>query len=234
MASRVPYPQVLVFKWASMTHRNTHWTVEEAQANSIAHFFNVSRETREKLEIYVDLLTKWQARINLISSKTLPEIWHRHILDSAQLVLHLPARPSVILDMGSGAGLPGVILAILTDHQLHLAESDSRKVSFMRAALRETGTDAVLHETRIEQLPVLQPDVITARALAPLDQLMALCNAQHHDKLEYLFLKGRDAKQELTTLPSCPKLEAECLPSLTDGEASIIHLKPFNRENTIS
>lgn len=212
-----------------MSDRNRHWTVEETHADSVANFLNVSRETREKLEIYVDLLTKWQARINLISSKTLPEIWHRHILDSAQLVLHLPRKPSVILDMGSGAGLPGVILAIVTDHQLHLAESDSRKVSFMRTALRETGTQAVLHEMRIEQLPVIKPDIITARALAPLNQLMALCNAQHHEKLEYLFLKGRDAKQELTALASCPKLEADCLPSLTDKEASIIHIKSFNR-----
>jgi 16S rRNA (guanine527-N7)-methyltransferase len=82
---------------------------------------------------------------------------------------------------------------------------------------------------RIEQLPVIQPDIITARALAPLNQLMALCNAQHHEKLEYLFLKGRDAKQELTALASCPKLEAGCLQSLTDKEASIIHIKSFNR-----
>ncbi len=212
-----------------MSDSNRHWTVEEAHADSITNFLDVPRETGEKLEIYVDLLIKWQSRINLISSKTLPEIWHRHILDSAQLVRYLPSRPSVILDMGSGAGLPGVILAIVTDHQLHLAESDSRKVSFMRTALRETGTHAVLHEMRIEQLPFIQPDIITARALAPLDQLMTLCSAQHHEKLEYLFLKGRDAKQELTTLPPCPKLDAECLPSLTDRDASIIHIKSFNK-----
>ena len=214
-----------------MSAKNKYWTVAEAHADSVANFLDVSRETREKLEIYVDLLIKWQARINLISSKTLPEIWHRHILDSAQLVRYLPHKPSVILDMGSGAGLPVVILAIVTDHQLHLAESDSRKVAFMRTALRKTGTDAVLHEMRIEQLPVIQPDIITARALAPLHQLMTLCSAQHHEKLEYLFLKGRDAKQELTTLPSCQKLEAACLPSLTDREASIIHIKSFNRQN---
>ena len=211
-----------------MSDRNRYWTVADAHADSIADFLDVSRETREKLEIYVDMLTKWQARINLISSNTLPEIWHRHILDCAQLVRHLPRKPSVILDMGSGAGLPGVILAIATDHQIHLVESDSRKVAFMRTALRKTGTDAVLHEMRIEQLPVIQPDIITARALAPLDQLMMLSSAQHHENLEYLLLKGRDAKQELTTLASCSKLEVECLPSLTDREASIIHIKSFN------
>ena len=104
----------------------TFWRPEETSLEKIGDFLDVPRETQEKLDCYVQLLIKWQARINLISSKTLPEIWHRHILDSAQLVSYLPKTPSVILDMGSGAGLPGVILAILTRHQLHLVESDSR------------------------------------------------------------------------------------------------------------
>ena len=203
----------------------TFWRPEETSLEKIGDFLDVPRETQEKLDCYVQLLIKWQARINLISSKTLPEIWHRHILDSAQLVSYLPKTPSVILDMGSGAGLPGVILAILTHHQLHLVESDSRKIAFMRTALRETGTSALLHEQRMETVPVLRPDIITARALAPLSQLITLASGQHHEKIEYLFLKGREAKQELTALPACPKLEAECLPSMTDSQASIIRLK---------
>ncbi|MGB1228022.1 MAG: 16S rRNA (guanine(527)-N(7))-methyltransferase RsmG [Candidatus Puniceispirillaceae bacterium] len=205
----------------------TFWRPEETSLEKIGDFLDVPRETQEKLDCYVQLLIKWQARINLISSKTLPEIWHRHILDSAQLVSYLPKTPSVILDMGSGAGLPGVILAILTRHQLHLVESDSRKIAFMRTALRETGTSAILHEQRMETVPALRPDIITARALAPLSQLLTLASGQHHEKIEYLFLKGREAKQELTTLPACPKMEAECLPSMTDSQASIIRLKPI-------
>lgn len=206
----------------------TFWRPEETSLEKIGDFLDVPRETQEKLDCYVQLLIKWQARINLISSKTLPEIWHRHILDSAQLVSYLPKTPSVILDMGSGAGLPGVILAILTRHQLHLVESDSRKIAFMRTALRETGTSAILHEQRMETVPALRPDIITARALAPLSQLITLASAQHHEKIEYLFLKGREAKQELTALPACPKMEAECLPSMTDSQASIIRLKPIS------
>jgi 16S rRNA (guanine527-N7)-methyltransferase len=206
----------------------TFWRPEETSLEKIGDFLDVPRETQEKLDCYVQLLIKWQARINLISSKTLPEIWHRHILDSAQLVSYLPKTPSVILDMGSGAGLPGVILAILTRHQLHLVESDSRKIAFMRTALRETGTSAILHEQRMEAVPALRPDIITARALAPLSQLITLASAQHHEKIEYLFLKGREAKQELTALPACPKMEAECLPSMTDSQASIIRLKPIS------
>ncbi|MGB0520254.1 MAG: 16S rRNA (guanine(527)-N(7))-methyltransferase RsmG [Candidatus Puniceispirillaceae bacterium] len=205
----------------------TFWRPEETSLEKIGDFLDVPRETQEKLDCYVQLLIKWQARINLISSKTLPEIWHRHILDSAQLVSYLPKTPSVILDMGSGAGLPGVILAILTRHQLHLVESDSRKIAFMRTALRETGTSAILHEQRMETVPALRPDIITARALAPLSQLITLASGQHHEEIEYLFLKGREAKQELTALPACPKMEAECLPSMTDSQASIIRLKPI-------
>lgn len=205
----------------------TFWRPEETSLEKIVDFLDVPRETQEKLDCYVQLLIKWQARINLISSKTLPEIWHRHILDSAQLVSYLPKTPSVILDMGSGAGLPGVILAILTRHQLHLVESDSRKIAFMRTALRETGTSAILHEQRMETVPALRPDIITARALAPLSQLITIASGQHHEKIEYLFLKGREAKQELTALPACPKMEAECLPSMTDSQASIIRLKPI-------
>jgi len=205
----------------------TFWRPEETSLEKIGDFLDVPRETQEKLDCYVQLLIKWQARINLISSKTLPEIWHRHILDSAQLVSYLPKTPSVILDMGSGAGLPGVILAILTRHQLHLVESDSRKIAFMRTTLRETGTSAILHEQRMETVPALRPDIITARALAPLSQLLTLASGQHHEKIEYLFLKGREAKQELTALPACPKMEAECLPSMTDSQASIIRLKPI-------
>ena len=203
------------------------WRPEETSLEKIGDFLDVSRETQERLDCYVQLLIKWQARINLISSKTLPEIWHRHILDSAQLVSCLPKTPSVILDMGSGAGLPGIILAILTRHQLHLVESDSRKIAFMRTALRETGTSAILHEQRMESVPALRPDIITARALAPLSQLITLASGQHHENIEYLFLKGREAKQELTALPACPKMEAECLPSMTDSQASIIKLKPI-------
>ena len=205
----------------------TFWRPEETSLEKISELLDVPREIQEKLECYVNLLIKWQARINLISSKTLPEIWHRHILDSAQLVSYLPKIPSAILDMGSGAGLPGVILAILTNHQLHLVESDSRKIAFMRAALRETGTSAILYEQRMEDVPALRPDIITARALAPLSQLMTLASGQHHEKIEYLFLKGRAAKQELTALPAYPKLECECLPSMTDCQASILRLKPI-------
>jgi len=192
---------------------------------AIGPLLNVSRETEERLQIYVDLLCKWQRRINLISSNTIPEIWKRHVLDSAQLIRLLPQSPCQIMDIGTGAGLPGLILAIISPHHLHLVESDSRKIAFLRTALRETGTMATLYEDRIEKLKPMRPDIITARALAPVDRLLAYCQHQHHAHIEYLFLKGREAKQELTLLSSWPKLVAEQIQSWTDPQAKILRIK---------
>ena len=109
----------------------------ESTQQEICAYLNVSRETETKLKIYVKLLEKWQQRINLVSSKSLPYIWQRHILDCAQLTAHLPTRTGRIMDVGAGAGLPGVILAILTECEVLLVESDSKKVAFMRTALSE-------------------------------------------------------------------------------------------------
>jgi len=194
------------------------------QQEVCAHL-NVSRETEVKLEIYVRLLEKWQQRINLVSSKTLPYIWQRHILDCAQLASHLPTRLGRIMDIGAGAGLPGVILAILTECEVHLVESDSKKVAFMHTALAETDVQATIHHARIEELPHLDIDVITARALAPLSKLLQLTQTQDHPGLSYLFLKGKGVNQELTDLSTSTTLTAVSYPSITNQDSTIIYLK---------
>jgi 16S rRNA (guanine527-N7)-methyltransferase len=197
----------------------------ESTQKEVCAYLNVSRETEAKLEIYVRLLEKWQQRINLVSSKTLPFVWQRHILDSAQLITHLPNRSGRIMDIGTGAGLPGVILAILTECELHLVESDTKKVAFMRTALAETDVQATIHHSRIEDLPHLNVDVITARALAPLSKLMQLTQTQDHLGISYLFLKGKGVDQELTDLSTSSTLIGISYPSITDQDASIIYLK---------
>ena len=190
----------------------------------ICAYLNVSRETAAKLEIYVKLLEKWQQSINLVSSKTLPYIWQRHILDCAQLTGHLSTSSGRIMDIGAGAGLPGLVLAILTECEVHLVESDTKKVAFMHTVLAETDVQATIHHARIEELPHLQVDVITARALAPLSKLVQLTQIQDHPGLSYLFLKGKEVNQELTELSTSSKLTAVSYPSITDRDASIIHL----------
>ena len=197
----------------------------ESTHQAVCSYLNVSRETEDKLELYVRLLQKWQQRINLVSSKTLPYIWQRHILDCAQLIAHLPTSSGRIMDIGAGAGLPGVILAILTKCEVHLVESDTKKVAFMRTALAETDVKATIHHARVEDLPHMNLDVITARALAPLVKLIQLTKAQEHPGLSYLFLKGKGVDQELTKWSTSSTLTAISYPSMTDEAASIIHLK---------
>ena len=163
----------------------------------------VSRETAERLERYVALLRRWQPAQNLISPKTLDQIWRRHIADSAQLVAEFPSARRW-LDLGSGAGLPGMVTAILLADQpgaiVHCVESNQRKCAFLRTAARETGAPVVVHDGRIESVlkqwsePV---DRISARALASLADLLDLCAPLFAKGVTAAFHKGEDFEQEL-------------------------------------
>ena len=200
------------------------WTRERVFSYLTSHC-DVSRETCEKLDIYVALLEKWQKSINLVSSKTIAEIWERHILDSAQLLAYLPKEPVKILDLGSGAGLPAVILAILSDHHIEMVESDNRKCAFMQTALRETGAKAVIHNERLEKLPFLDADIITARAFAPLDRMLDWTDGQQKEGQIFWLLKGRAVNEELTNLPVSQTVETEQFDSLASGDGVILRLE---------
>ena len=162
----------------------------------------VSPAAADRLERYVALLTKWQASHNLIGGRTLDQVWTRHIADCAQLVLLRP-RARRWVDLGSGAGLPGLVIAMLLADQVgahvHLIESDQRKCAFLRAAIRETGVTATVHDGRIDS--VLQRwtepvDCVTARALAPLPELLTLAAPLIRQGAIGLFLKGQDLDVE--------------------------------------
>ena len=133
----------------------------------IAKLLNVSRETIDKFQAYLTLLEKWQRQINLVANSTLAEAWQRHILDSGQLAALYPPQTTRVMDVGSGAGFPGLVLAIMGGVTVDLVESDQRKAVFLSTVIRELGLPAKVHNQRIETLPRLFPDVITARALAP-------------------------------------------------------------------
>ena len=197
----------------------------QAVLSYLQEVHNVSRETSDKLHLYADLLTKWQKSINLVSAKTLADLWERHILDSAQLLSYLPKTPHRILDLGSGAGLPAVILAILSDHHIEMVESDARKCAFMQTALRETGTKAVIHNERLETLAFRDADIITARAFAPLDRLLSWTQSQHKDGQVFWLLKGRGVNEELTNAARSQKVKSEQFASLASGEGVVLHLR---------
>lgn len=181
-----------------------------------------------KLEQYVSLILRWQKAINLVSPSTLPEIWERHILDSAQLVPLIKARASTgtyIIDLGSGGGLPGLVLAIAGVDHITMIESDKRKCVFLREVSRETklANVTVINE-RIENVPDIKADFITARALAPLNKLIEWSTPFLSEQSKMLFMKGQDAKTELAALPISLQENVELLPSITDQAARIIIL----------
>lgn len=154
----------------------------------------------DRLEAYIAHLKKWQRAINLVGLKTLEDPWRRHILDSAQLVPLLPVvtRGLKIADLGSGAGLPGLVLAIMTDADIQMIESDQRKSTFIREAARITETPVVVHTGRIEAVSPCRADIVTARALAPMQRLLPWVYRHLAPGGKSLLLKGAEADEELT------------------------------------
>ena len=184
----------------------------------------VSRETLERLAVYESLLRKWQKTINLVGPKTLDDAWNRHFLDSAQLHPLLPESAKVLVDLGSGAGFPGLVLAIMGVPEVHLIESDVRKGAFLREAARATGAPVTVHSKRIEAVQGLEADVLTARALAPLSDLLEWGARFLRPGGTALFLKGQNVEDELTATTKYWKMHTERFNSVTDPSGSILRL----------
>lgn len=186
---------------------------------------NVSRETFSKLQTYVDLLLTWNKKINLISKSTEPYIWKRHILDSAQLYPLIPQDCLSLTDLGSGAGFPGLVLAIMGVKGVRLVESDARKCAFMREASRVTGAGATILNQRAETVPPGPVDVVTARALASLPELLTLATPFIGPKTTCLFLKGQHIEAELTEAYKMWTISVDCRPSRSDPTGSVVRVR---------
>ena len=190
---------------------------------------DVSRETKEKLKLLERELRRWQAIKNLVGPATLDQIWDRHIVDSLQL-LDLAPEARTWLDLGSGAGFPGLVLAIAGAERglkVHLVESNSRKCAFLRHVVRLAGAPATIHEARLETIIpgfIGQADVVSARALAALPNLLEWTEPLLNACTIGLFPKGRDAEIELTEAWKRWTFAADILPSRTDSEARILRI----------
>ena len=191
----------------------------------------VSRETGDRLAAYVTLLARWRKRTNLIAESTFASVWTRHIADSAQLIGLAPQARRWI-DMGSGAGFPGLVIAIqLADVPgavVHLIESDQRKCAFLREAARVTGAAATIHPQRVEAVdPVsLGPvDAVTARAFAPLPLTLKLARPWIERGAVGVFPRGESARDQVAALPEATAYAIELLPSLTDAKAAILRIR---------
>lgn len=195
---------------------------------------SVSRETLAKLQIYADTLTKWNPRINLVAKSTIGDLWERHIVDSLQIMKHIPSSTQHIVDIGSGGGFPGLVLAIAS-HELDpkisvtMIESDQRKSAFLRTVLRETGVKAEVITDRIESAPTQMCDVLTARALADLSALLGF--AEQHLKPEgtAFFLKGKNWRAELQKAQETWQFDWREVTSETSSEAVLLVIKGIQR-----
>ena len=195
----------------------------------------VSRETESRLERYLDLLRRWQAKTNLVAPSTLPHLWTRHVADSLQLRLLAP-NAKVWVDLGSGGGFPGVVLACALAEtpgaKVHLVERNSKKAAFLREALRITSAPGIVHADGIEDIvdsiegPI---DCVTARALAPLHHLVGFAEPLVKRGAKALFPKGQDVEAELTEATKYWNIKPLLHSSLTGGHGWIVELDRIER-----
>lgn len=190
---------------------------------------DVSRETHARLTEYANLLLRWNRTINLISRKDEANLWDRHIADALQLIPYLPEDLTDAVDLGSGAGFPGLVLAIATNVHFHLIESDQRKASFLREAARLVSAPATIHNARIEGVHLPRVRLVTARALAPLPALIALAEPFLASDGVLLAPKGGNADIELTAAREQWHMRVERAPSTTQDSASILQISEVSR-----
>lgn len=203
-------------------------TTSDYSPLDFARELGVARETVSRLSTYVDLLCKRNEQLNLVAESTLSQVWRRHILDSAQLLDLIPPTARTIVDLGSGAGFPGMVLAIMLSDRpglmVHLVESIQKKCRFLEEVAQATGAPAQVHWTRAEALTGLKADVITARAVAPLDKLLGMAWPFFGDGTIGLFLKGKSVADELTLATKSWKLDSTPVPSRSDPSGTVLRV----------
>lgn len=194
---------------------------------------SVSRETHQKLEIYVEMLEKWNKSINLVSKSTLKEVWRRHIEDSLQIADEGDNVASWV-DLGSGGGLPGLIIAAAknetsTSTHITMIESDQRKCAFIAAAANAMDLSVSIECRRIEESTTQSYDVISARALAPLSNLLELAQPYRHEKTICIFPKGANAEAEMKAASEDWSVRYQAIKSSTNPTATIFKIQDFSR-----
>jgi 16S rRNA (guanine527-N7)-methyltransferase len=195
----------------------------------------ISREVEARLDRYVALLLEWQSKTNLVAPSTLPQLWTRHIADSLQLVRLAPSA-KIWIDLGSGGGFPGVVLACTlaetADAKVHLIERNAKKAAFLREAVRVTGSPGIVHLADIGDIVDRLPgriDCVTARALAPLHHLIGFAEPMVRNGAKALFLKGQDVESELTEATKYWNIEPKLHSSLSGGQGWIVELDRIER-----
>lgn len=201
---------------------------------------DVSRETLRALRTYGDLLAEWQKKFNLVGARTIPDMWHRHFLDSAQILDYAPKKNPIWLDFGSGAGFPGLVVAILLRERgggtVHLVESVGKKARFLREVAGQTigsdsGVEVHVHQERVEEMDQFTADVISARAVTSLDKLLRYANRFSGPESLFLFPKGQDVDEELTEAAKYWNIDLDKYSSKTDPRAVILCINRLSRKS---
>lgn len=195
---------------------------------------DVSRETLQSLEDFSALVCRWNPAINLVSKATLPDLWSRHIVDSAQLFQRCPLDAKLWLDIGSGGGFPGIVVAVLAKElrpnmAVALVESDLRKATFLREAGRHLSLALQVHSVRVESLPPANADVLSARALAPLAALLESADKHLAKSGVALFPKGGQHNSEIAEARKDWSFDLTLLPSLSDEKAALLEIRNVRR-----
>ena len=196
-----------------------------------ANASGVSRETLSRLKAFVGLLDDWNARHNLVSARSMEDVWRRHVWDSAQLAVYIPAEAKSLVDLGSGAGFPGVVLAELmrgrAGFRTALYESTAKKCAFLKAAAERLGLNVEVRNARMEAAAKERFDVVSARACAPLDRLLGYAQHFAGPNTVCLFLKGQNVEAELTQARKSWKLKALRHQSRSDPTGTILEVREF-------
>lgn len=194
----------------------------------IPDWLNVSRETIEKLDHFAAEVLRWNPAINLVSKPSAADIWQRHILDSAQLFA-LGNSQARWVDLGSGGGFPGIVMAIMGAAQMVLVESDQRKAAFLRQISQQLSLPVTVLSKRIDMLEPLAAETVSARALASLTELLAHAKPHLTTAGRAIFPKGRGHQEELQQAQKTWAFDCTTVPSLTDSEAAILVLENIRR-----
>jgi 16S rRNA (guanine527-N7)-methyltransferase len=193
----------------------------------------VSRETFQRLKIYHDLLLKWQSKINLVGKDTIPDSWSRHFLDSLQLKNYLMGVDGKILDVGTGAGFPGMVLAIAGVKNIFLIDSDEKKISFLKEVSRETKTDVNIICDRVENYSTDNVSIILSRAVANLCDLFETNFHNVSHETICLFPKGKNYAREIDDAKKEWSFKHDILPSVTDKNAVILRVSNLQRKKSV-
>jgi len=196
--------------------------------------FDVSRESLVRLHAYNDLLVKWQKAINIVSNSSVRDAWARHFVDSLQCLSHIPEGVKSIVDLGSGGGFPGMVIALMQpDLHVTMIDSDQRKVQFLKTVARELSIDATALDQRVEDaLMGLKPDLITARGFAPLVDLFAYCLLEGETQItaDFLLMKGRRAEEEIQGAQDAGFVfDYKIFPSQTESDSHILKISDVRK-----